>query len=52
MLFYLVVVMLLRLFIGSLWLPAGKGPTSCLLFVVFIVVLLISHVVTWVRCGT
>ena len=48
---YLVIVMLLRLFIAALWSPAGKGLTSWLLFVMFIVVLL-SHVVSWVRCGT
>ena len=47
----LVIVMLLRLFIAALWLPAGKGLTSWLLFVMFIVVLLLSHVVSWVRCG-
>ena len=29
----LVFVMLLRLFIAALWSPAGKGPTSWLLFV-------------------
>ena len=44
--------MLLRLFIAALWSPAGKGLTSWLLFVMFIVVLLLSHVVSWVRCGT
>ena len=35
----LVIVMLLRLFIAALWSPAGKGLTSWLLFVMFIVVL-------------
>ena len=50
--FCLVIVMLLRLFIAALWSPAGKGLTSWLLFVMFIVVLLLSHVVSWVRCGT
>ena len=40
----LVFVMLLRLFIAALWSPAGK--------VMFIVILLLSHVVSWVRCGT
>ena len=34
----LVNVMLLRLFIAALWSPAGKGLTSWLLFVMFIVV--------------
>ena len=48
----LVIVMLLRLFIAALWSPAGKGLTSWLLFVMFIVVVLLSHVVSWVRCGT
>ena len=48
----LVIVMLLRLFIAALWSPAGKGLTSWLLFVMFIVVLLLSHVVSRVRCGT
>ena len=47
-----VIVMLLCLFIAALWSPAGKGLTSWLLFVMFIVVLLLSHVVSWVRCGT
>ena len=46
----LVIVMLLRMFIAALWSPAGKGLTSWLLFVMFIVVLLLSHVVSWVRC--
>ena len=31
----LVFVMLSRLFIASLWSQAGKGLTSCLLFVMF-----------------
>ena len=48
----LVIVMLLRLFIAALWSPAGKGLTSWLLFVMFIAVLLLSHVVSWVRCGS
>ena len=47
----LVIVMLLHLFIAALWSPAGKGLTFWLLFVMFIVVLLFSHVVSWVRCG-
>ena len=42
----------LLLFIAALWSPAGKGLTSGLLFVMFIVFLLLSHVVSWVRCGT
>ena len=48
----LVIVMLLRLFIAALWSPAGKGLTSWRLFVMFVVVLLLSHMVSWVRCGT
>ena len=45
-------LMLSRLFIAALWSPAGKGLTSWLLLVMFIVFLLLSHVVSWVRCGT
>ena len=48
----LVSPMLSRLFIAALWSPAGKGLTSWLLLVMFIVFLLLSHVVSWVRCGT
>ena len=48
----LVVLMLLRMFIAALWSPAGKGLTSWLLLVMFIVFWLLSHVVSWVRCGT
>ena len=39
----LVFVMLLRLFIAALWSPGGKGLTSWLLFVMFNVILLLSH---------
>ena len=39
----LVFVMLLCLFIATLWPPEGKGLTSWLLFVTFIVILLLSH---------
>ena len=46
----LVFVMLLRLFIAALWSPAGKGLTSCLWCLS--VFLSLSHVVSWVRCGT
>ena len=48
----LVFVMLLHLFIAALWSSEGKGPTSWLLFVMFIVILLLSHLVSWDRCGT
>ena len=37
MLFVLVFLMLSRLFIAALWSPAGKGLTSWLLLVMFIV---------------
>ena len=50
--FCLVLLMLLRLSIVVLWSPAGKGLSSRLLLVMFIVFLLLSHVVSWVRCGT
>ena len=48
----LFILMLLRLFIAALWSPAEKGLTSWLLLVMFIVFLLLSHVVSWVWCGT
>ena len=38
--------MLSRLFIVSLCSPEGKGLTSWLLFVMFIVILLLSHLVS------
>ena len=45
---YLVFVMLLHLFIAVFWPPADLlAPV-----VVFIVFLLLSNVVSWVRCGT
>ena len=34
------------------WSPAGKELTAWLLFVMFNCVLSLSHVVSWVRCGT
>ena len=46
----LVFLMLSRLFIAALWSPAGKGLTSWLLSVMFIVFLLLSHVVSWLDC--
>ena len=52
MLFKPVFVMFLRLFIAVLWSPEGKGLTYWLLFVMFIVMLLLSHLVSWDRCGT
>ena len=42
----------LRLLIAALWSLAGKGLTSWLLLVTFIVFLLLSREVSWVRCGT
>ena len=48
----LMFLMLSRLFIAALCSPAGKGLTSWLLLVMFIVFLLLSNVVSWVRCGT
>ena len=48
----LVFVVLSRLFIADLWSSEGKGLTSWLLFVIFIVILLLSHLVSWDRCGT
>ena len=47
----LVFATLLRLFIAALWSPAGKGLTSWLLFVMFYD-LSLSHVVSWIKCGT
>ena len=48
----LVFLMLSHLFIAALWSPAGLGLTSGLLLVMFIEFLLLSLVVSWVRCGT
>ena len=48
----LVFVMLSHLFIAALWSPEWKGLTSWLLFVMIIVILLLSHLVSWDRCGT
>ena len=45
-------LMLSRLFIAALCSPAGKGPASWLLLVMLIVFLLLSNVVSWIRCGT
>ena len=38
--------------LAVLWSHAGKGLASWLLFVMFIVFLSLSHLVSWVRCGT
>ena len=48
----LVLVMLSRLFFAALWSPEGKGLTFWHLFVMFIVIVLLSHLVSWDRCGT
>ena len=45
-------VMLSCLFIATLWSPEGKAQTSWLLFVMFIVILLLSRLVSWDMCGT
>ena len=47
-----VFVMFSRLFIAAVWSPGGKELTAWLLFVMFNCVLSLSHVVSWVRCGT
>ena len=52
MLFMPCVCQLPNLFCAALWSPAGKGLTSWLLFVMFIVFLSLSHVLTWVKCDT
>ena len=45
-------VMISRLFIAALWSPEGKWLTSWLLFVMLIVILLLSHLVSLDMCGT
>ena len=45
-------VMLSRLSFAVLWSPEGKGLTSWLLFVMSFAILLLSHLVSWDRCGT
>ena len=44
-------LMLSRLSIAALLSNAGKGLTSWLLLVMFIVFLLLTLVVSWVMCG-
>ena len=41
-----------RLFICTLWSPAGKGLTSWLSFVVSRCEFVTLPLVSWVRCGT
>ena len=52
MFFVSLFLMLSRLLIAASWSPDGKGLTSSLLLVMFIVFLLLSHVVSWVRRDT
>ena len=47
-----VFVMISRLFIATLWLIERKGLTYWLLFVMLIVILLLSHLVSSDRFGT
>ena len=47
----LVFVMISLLFIAALWSPEGKGLTSLFLVVLFIVILFLSHLVSWDRYG-
>ena len=51
-LYFCVFPMLSRLFIAAMWSPAVKGLSSWLLLMTFIVFLLLSHLVSWVSCGT
>ena len=51
-LLWIICVLLCFSCVAALWSPAGKGLTSWLLLVMLIVVLLLSHVVSWVRCVT
>ena len=51
MLLCLVFVILSPLFIAALWSPEGKQLASWLLFVMFIEILLLSHLVSCDRCG-
>ena len=47
----LVFAILSLLFIAALWSPEWKGLTSWLLFVMFIMILLLIHLVSLDRCG-
>ena len=40
-----------RLFIDALWSPAGKGLTSCILFMMFNCEVVTFPSVYWFRCG-
>ena len=48
----LVFGMLSRLFIAALWSPDGKGLTFWLFSVMLVVILLLSHLLSWDMCGT
>ena len=48
----LVFVMLSHLFIAAFWSPEGKGLTWLLFVKFIIVILLLSHLVSWDRCDT
>ena len=43
-------ILLACLFLIALWSPAGKGLTSWLLYVMFLVFLSLSHVMSLIRC--
>ena len=45
-------VLLSRLFIAALRSSEGKELTSWILFVMFILILLLSHCISWDMCGT
>ena len=47
-----VFVMLSHLFVAALWSPEGKGLTFWLMCVMFIVILFLSHLVSWDPCVT
>ena len=47
----LAIVMLSRLFTAALCSTEGNGLTSWLLFVVYVVIVLLSHLVSWDWCG-
>ena len=49
---FVIVVFPVHTHLLFLWSRAGKEMTSCLSSVIFYCVLSLSHVVSWVRCGT
>ena len=48
---YVISVLFARLFVDALWSPAGKGPTSWLLFVMSDCDVVTFALVSLVRCG-